>query len=73
VKIGERQQKIKIVLSNQQSNLWGSCQSNFSLPWHHPKEGQQKNKIKIVCTNQQSNLQASCQSICSLCQHHPTS
>jgi len=26
VKIGERQQKIKIVPSNQQSNLWGSCQ-----------------------------------------------
>jgi len=32
VKIGEGQQKIKIVRSNQQSNLRGSCQSNFSLP-----------------------------------------
>jgi len=34
-------QKIKIVHTNQQSNLWGSCQSNFSL-WHLPIVGQQK-------------------------------
>jgi len=36
LKIGEGQQKIKIVHSNQQSNLWVSCQSNFSLPWLLP-------------------------------------
>jgi len=36
VKIGEGQQKIKIVRTNQQSNLRGSCQSNFSLPQHLP-------------------------------------
>jgi len=30
------QQKIKIVRTNRQSNLRGSCQSVFSLCWHHP-------------------------------------
>jgi len=71
VKIDEGQQKIKIVHSNQQSNLSVSCQSIFSLCWHHPiDEGQQK--MKIVRTNQQSNLQGSCQSFFSLFQHHPT-
>jgi len=33
-----QQKKIKIVLSNQQSNLWGSCQSFFSLSRHHPRQ-----------------------------------
>jgi len=35
-KIDEGQQKIKIVRTNRQSNLWVSCQSIFSLCWHHP-------------------------------------
>jgi len=35
VKIDEGQQKIKTVRPNQQSNLRGSCQSNFSLCRHH--------------------------------------
>jgi len=35
-KIDEGQQKIKIVRTNRQSNLWASCQSIFSLDWHHP-------------------------------------
>jgi hypothetical protein len=30
------QQKIKIVHTSWQSNLRGSCQSLFSLFWHHP-------------------------------------
>jgi len=30
------QQKIKIFRTNRQSNLRGSCQSIFSLSWHHP-------------------------------------
>jgi len=38
-KIDEGQQKIKIVRTNQQSNLGGSCQSIFSLSRHHPNEG----------------------------------
>jgi len=38
VKIEEAQQKIKIVCTNQQSNLQGSCQSIFSLCWHHPSD-----------------------------------
>jgi len=36
VKIDEGQQKIKIVRTNRQPNLSGSCQSFFSLSWHHP-------------------------------------
>jgi len=36
VKIDEGQQKIKIVRTNQQSNLRVSCQSIFSLSLHHP-------------------------------------
>jgi len=36
VKIDEGQQKIKIVRSNRQSNLRGSCQSLFSLCRHRP-------------------------------------
>jgi len=36
VKIDKGQQKLKIICSNQQSNLRGSCQSIFSLSWHHP-------------------------------------
>jgi len=36
VKIGEGQQKIKIVRTNRQSNLRASCQSLFSLSRHHP-------------------------------------
>jgi len=36
VKIAEGQQKIKIIHTNQQSNLRSSCQSIFSLCWHHP-------------------------------------
>jgi len=35
-KIDRGQQKIKIVRTNQQSNLGGFCQSIFSLCWHHP-------------------------------------
>jgi len=34
-KIDEGQQKIKIVHTNRKSNLWASCQSIFSLCWHH--------------------------------------
>jgi len=37
MKFGEGQQKIKIVRTNRQSNLRCSCQSIFSLSWHHPK------------------------------------
>jgi len=36
MKIGEGQQKIKIIRTNRQSNLRGSCQSIFSLSRHHP-------------------------------------
>jgi len=36
VKIDGGQQKIKIVRTNGQSNLGGSCQSIFSLCRHHP-------------------------------------
>jgi len=36
VKIDEGQQKIKIVRTNRQSNLRGSCQSFFSLTRHFP-------------------------------------
>jgi len=36
--VDEGQQKLKIVCSNQQSNFWSSCQSIFSLSWHHPSE-----------------------------------
>jgi len=39
VEIDEGQQKIKIVCTNQQSNLCGSCQSIFSLCRHHPTLG----------------------------------
>jgi len=70
VKIDEGQQKIKIVRTNRQSNLWGSCQSIFSLGRHHPRRGTTKIK-KIVRTNRQSNLWGSCQSIFSLCRHRP--
>jgi len=39
VKIDEGQQKRKIVCPNQQSNLRGSCPSNFSHCWHlHSKK-----------------------------------
>jgi len=38
VKIDEGQQKIKIVRTNRQSNLRGSCQSIFSLCRHHPSQ-----------------------------------
>jgi len=38
-KIDEGQQKIKIVGTNQQSNLGGSCQSIFSL-CRHPRQTQ---------------------------------
>jgi len=41
VKIDKGQQKIKILRTNQQSNLGGSCQSIFPSPW---KSGQ---KIKL--------------------------
>jgi len=44
VKIDKGQQKIKIVSSNQQSNLRSSCQSIFSLSWHHPSE-----KVGFLC------------------------
>jgi len=37
VKIDKGQQKIKIIRTNQQSNLRGSCQSIFSLSRHLPK------------------------------------
>jgi len=37
VKIDKGQQKIKIVCTNQQPDLQGSCQSMFSLCWHHPE------------------------------------
>jgi len=48
VKIGEGQQKIKIIRTNRQSNLRGSCQSIFSLSRHHPKEAPQKRiKVKV--------------------------
>jgi len=36
LRYAEGQQKIKIVRTNRQSNLQGSCQSIFSLCWHHP-------------------------------------
>jgi len=36
VKNDEGQQKIKIIRTNRQSNLWASCQSIFSLSRHHP-------------------------------------
>jgi len=36
VKIDKGQQKIKIVCTNQQSNLLASCESIFSLCQHHP-------------------------------------
>jgi len=38
VKIDEGEQKRKIVRTNRQSNLRGSCQSNFSLPRHLPNQ-----------------------------------
>jgi len=41
MKIDKGQQKIKIVCTNRQSNLWGSCQSTFSLCQHHPTLGVQ--------------------------------
>jgi len=47
VEIGEEQQKIKIVRTNQQSNLRGSCQSNFSLPRHLPSCGLHKNQRRF--------------------------
>jgi len=36
VKMDEGHEKIKIVRTNQQSNLRGSCQSIFPLSQHHP-------------------------------------
>jgi len=36
------QQKIKIVRTNWQSNLRASCQSIFSLCWHHPSNWPEK-------------------------------
>jgi len=47
-KIEGGQQKIKIVRTNQQSNLRGSCQSIFSLCQHHPNEGQQKKSDSML-------------------------
>jgi len=38
VKIDKGQQKIKIIHTNQQSNLRASCQSIFSLCQHHPTQ-----------------------------------
>jgi len=49
VKIDKGQQKIKIVRSNRQSNLWVSCQSIFSLFQHHPT-------APVTTTNQQGVL-----------------
>jgi len=51
------QQKIKIVRTNQQSNLRRSCQSIFSLSRHHPSPTHKaQQKIKILRANRQSNL-----------------
>jgi len=46
VKIDEGQQKIKIVRTNRQSNLLASCQSIFSLSWHHRTKGNPKENQK---------------------------
>jgi len=55
VKIEEGQQKIKIVRANRQSNLWGSCQSIFSLSRHHPSQGlvkiDERQQKKIIRAN----------------------
>jgi len=45
LKIYEGQQKIKIVRTNQQSNLGASCQSIFSLCRHHPTRQWPENQI----------------------------
>jgi len=45
VKIDQGQQKIKIVCTNQQSNLQASCQSIFSLSQHHPNQPQPQNQL----------------------------
>jgi len=51
VKIDEGQQKIKIVHTNRQSNLWASCQSIFSLCQHHPSHAYQDfNLVKFSLT-----------------------
>jgi len=47
----DKEQKIKIVRTNQQSNLQASCQSIFSLPWHHPSQS-------TVCLQQMCNYLA---------------
>jgi len=48
VKIYEGQQKIKIVRTNRQSNLRGSCQSIFSLCRHHPTLHKEKNSNQFI-------------------------
>jgi len=47
VKIDEGQQKIKIVRTSRQSNLWALCQSNFSLPQHLPSCKQNRRHISF--------------------------
>jgi len=49
----EGQQKIKIVRTNRQSNLRGSCQSIFSLCWHHPNRGTTKKSKSSAPTDNQ--------------------
>jgi len=56
VKIDEGQQKIKIVRTNQQSNLRGSCQSIFSLSQHHPIDGQMDESLLPYFKNLQGPL-----------------
>jgi len=58
-KIDRGQQKIKIVRTNRQSNLRGSCQSILPLCRHHPiklvranKNQDSKTRIVIFCGNQ---------------------
>jgi len=58
VKIDEGQQKIKIVRTNRQSNLLGSCQSFFSLCQHHPTDWR-GHKIKFL--RRPPNLPAKCE------------
>jgi len=49
VKNDEGQQKIKIVRTNRQSNLRGSCQSIFSLSRHHPNKSLSTDKERWCC------------------------
>jgi len=41
--------KIKIVCTNQKSNLWDSCQSDFSLFWHPPTTSQRTGYVVFQC------------------------